>query len=306
MADEPELTVNGAPSTESAAPPASSVATEAPAPAVAESAAPPAEAPKTAAAPETPKTVAETPSLLEEVKAPGSEEPPKTEEPKVEAKTEEPKTEAKPEEKPAEAPKEGEKPAEAKTEEAPVEKPPLAPVEYKYELPETVKLPDELKTEFHGVLDGLRADPSNVQPLIDFHIKAMTGFEKAVSQRQHDVFNTTRTQWQDQIKSDEEMGGSGFETTKSTVARMRDKLVSSAKPGSERYQKEMQEAQQFFRVTGGGDHPVLWRILHNAARWLDEPTPPPAEIKPAPQGRAPGDRRSLLYNNPTSPNNRNG
>lgn len=244
---------------------------------------------------EAPKTVADTPSLIEEAKAPGSEEPPKVEEvkPAEPAKVEEaPKVDA-----------EGKPIVEAKPEDKPVEpeKPVLQPVEYKYELPEHLALTDETKTFLNGVLDAFRQDPTNTQPLIDFHVKALEAFADMTRQQQHVAFNDTRMGWQKEITGDEELGGSGFETTKAKVARMRDLLVTSANPAKEpeRYAKEMKEFQQFVRITGAGDHRAFWRILNNAGTRLDEPALPSVEIKPAPNGRMPGERRmSRLYDKP--------
>jgi len=260
-------------------------------------------------------TVAETASLLEsatleEPKPEGDKKPAeaapaevKAEEKAADAPKEgdQPKT-ADGDKKPVEAAKEGDQP---KPEEKPAEPPKLEPVEYKFELPEGFNLADDLKTQFTGVLDGFRQDPSNVQPLVDFHVAEVNRIVEKIGDDQHRVFNDTRREWQKQIKGDEEFGGAGFETSSKAVARMRDLLVSSHKPGTPEYDRQAKEANEFFRITGAGDHPVLWRILHNAARYLDEAPLPPANIGPAPGGRAPnGSKRSMLYDNPTSPNNR--
>jgi hypothetical protein len=274
---------------ESAAP-APAVVAAAPAPVVVET--PPA-APPVAPAPvvaEEPKTVVETPSLLETVDAPG---------------------EVKPEEKPAEVKPAEVKPAEVKADDKPTEAPPAEPpkpaelpkVEYKYEIPENLlTLPDERRTQLHETLDNFRADPSNVQPLIDFHLQAIKDYAAQVGQHQHKQFNDTRAAWQKEIQADPELGGNGYETTKQAVARMRDLLVSSAKPGTKRYAADLKAASEFFRVTGSGDHPVMWRMLHNVARFLDEPPVPSAEIGvPKDNGRGPNvSRRDLIYNHPSS------
>lgn len=260
------------------------------------------EQPKQEAEAPKPLTVAETPSLLEEAKAPGDDKPaaeaPKAEEekPAAEAKAEEKPAEVKPEDKPAE----GEQPKEEAA--AAPEAPP--PVEYKYELPENVTLPDERRAELHTTLDAFRADPSNLQPLIDFHVAEVNRRDEALLQQQHDVFNDTRKAWRDQIKADPEMGGSGFETTVRAVLRMRDMLVSSHPIGTPEYDRESKEFNEAARVTGFGDHPAIWRMLHNAARFLDEAQPLQTDIAPAPNGRAPGSKRGLLYNHPSSPNNK--
>lgn len=248
-----------------------------------------------------PLTVAETPSLLEEAKAPGAEDKPAEVEKPAEVKAEEKPAEIKPEEKPAEK-TEADKPKE----EAPAAPEAPPPVDYKFELPENVTLPDERRTEFLGVLDAFRADPTNVQPLIDMHVAEVNRQSEIIGQQQHDQFNETRKTWRDQIKADPEMGGSGFETTTRAVARMRDLLVSSHPIGTPEYDREAKEFNEAARITGFGDHPAIWRMLHNAARFLDEAQPLAVDIAPAPTGRQPGSRRGLLYNHPNSPNNKGG
>lgn len=258
-----------------------------------------------------PATVAETASLLEEAKAPDGksgvtegEKPPESEKPVEEVKAEgEKPAEVKPEDKPTEK-TEAEKAEGDKPKEEVAAAPELPKVDYKFELPENVTLPDERKTEFLGVLDGFRADPSNVQPLIDFHVAEVNRQAEVLSQQQHDVFNDTRKTWRDEIKADPQMGGSGFQTTVGAVARMRDLLVSSHPVGTPEYDRDAKSFNEAARITGFGDHPAIWRLLHNAARYLDEAKPLAVDIAPAPTGRQPGSKRGLMYNHPTSPNNK--
>ena len=87
------------------------------------------------------------------------------------------------------------------------------------------------------------------------------------------------------------------------IARMRDMLVSTAKPGTDQYKADHQELEQFLRVTGAGDHPVFLKMLHNAARWFDEPQAKDLPDNPRPppnNGRAPGRGRAALYDHPSS------
>jgi hypothetical protein len=259
------------------------------------------------AEPAKPATVAETPSLLEEARGPDGKsavvEGEKAAEEAKPAEGEKPKEE-KSADKPAEAADAAKAEADKPKEEAAPVVEPLPKVDYKFELPENVTLPDERKTEMFGLLDGFRADPSNLQPLIDFHVAEVNRQAAHLEQQQHDVFNDTRKTWRDEIKADPEMGGSGFQTTTGAVARMRDLLVSQHPVGSPEYDRQAKEANEFFRITGAGDHPVMWRIMHNAARWLDEAKPLATDIAPAPTGRQPGSKRALMYNHPTSPNNK--
>lgn len=272
----------GTSATESAAP-ASSPAVAAPAAAPEPVAAPePAPAPvvEPAAAPAVvePAAPAAEPTLLQKhdaeaaAKAAKPAEPAKPEAAKpAEAKPAEP---AKPvEAKPADAPKPEGEPAPA------AEPAALEPVEYKYELPETIKLDDATRTSFHTALDAFRTDPAaGAQGLIDLHNKTMTDYAKSVADEQHKVWNDTRKGWQTEVMADEQLGGAGFQTTMGAIARMRDLLVPEGRRAA---------FDSFLQVTGAGDHPEFLRILHNAARLYDEAPMAPPNPRPAPNGGKP-------------------
>lgn len=187
--------------------------------------------------------------------------------------------------KPAEAAKPGdpEKPAEASPE--------LPKVEYKYDLPETIKMDDAQKGEFTSALDKFRADPAGgAQGLIDLHNKALQSFAEQSTANQYKVWNDTRAEWRTKVMADPELGGSGHQTAMGAIARMRDLLVG---------EKEAPAFEDFLRATGAGDHPAFLRMLHNAARYFDEPALPPPGAKPSPNnGKPPG--RGRLYDHPTS------
>ena len=204
----------------------------------------------------------------------------------------------------AEAPKsEAAKDAKPEGEAKPVEAQPepLAPVEYVYELPNTLKMDDGLKTELHTALDTFRADPAKgVQPLIDLHNKivgdVVTQNAAETLRNQHKAFNDTRSQWNTDWAADPEIGGSGYQTSMRAIARMRDQFVSDALPGTPKYQADLKGFEDFLRVTGAGDHPAFGRFLHNLARAFDEPAPPPVNTKPPPNhGQKPGSSKEKLY-----------
>lgn len=176
---------------------------------------------------------------------------------------------------------------------APVEPAKPEPVAYEYALPETIKLDDATKTEFHTALDGFRADPAKgAQALIDLHNKAMGDYAASIVANQHKAFNDTRSSWQKDVLADEEIGGAGHQTSMRAIARMRDLFVP---------EKERASFDQFLRVTGAGDHPQFLKLLHQAARYIDEPSLPPANITPPPNnGKPPGRRRDAIYDHPSS------
>lgn len=254
------------------------------------------------AAPAAIELVAERPSLLETVgkepAKPAEAKPAEAAKPTEAAAVEKPAAELKP---PEVAKPEGEaKPAE-------VAKPePLVAVDYKYELPPTLKLDDALKGELHGALDAFRADPAQgVQPLIDLHNKVVsdlvTQHAETTLRDQHKSFNDTRTQWNKDWAADEQIGGAGYQTALRAVARMRDQFVSAELPGTPKYDADRKSFEEFLRVTGAGDHPAFGRFLHNVARAFDEPALPPTNGKPAPSnGMKPGSRRERMYDHPSS------
>jgi hypothetical protein len=193
------------------------------------------------------------------------------------------------------------------------------PVAYEYKLPETLKMDDALKGEFHSTLDSFRADPAKgAQGLIDLHNKILTdqvtAITKQMETRQREVFAETNKQWHKDILADPILGGSGYQTTSAAVARMRDLLVPEEMTRPRKWDDgspRMSELQEFMRVTGAGNHRVLWHILHNAARYLDEPQAEnlPTDLKPpADIGRDPSRRRgaAILYDNPRSKPNGGG
>ena len=225
------------------------------------------------------------------------------------------KPEAKPDDKPADpakkepnvtdAAKPGEKDAEAKpaqpVEAKPAEPVKSEPVEYKYTIPDVIKLDDARKAELHTALDEFRANPAEgAQKLMDLHAGAMTAFKDSLLQLQKDAFNDTRKEWRTKVMADSEIGGAGHMTAMQAIARVRDAAVSAAKPGSKQYQADMAAFNDALRITGAGDHPAILRAFHNMARWMDEPqsTTIPTEITPPKgNGRAP---KSSMYDHPSS------
>lgn len=305
MADEPTLTVvtpePAAPAAEApvqspeqaAAPPPADVSSVAPTDDGSAAAPAPSETPADA-----PKAAAETATLMEEIgePAPKAEEAPKVEE-------------AKPAEAVADTPKpegekvEGEKPAEAQPE--PQQATTLEQIAWAeaYKLPETLSIDDAVRDQLHTALDAFRVDPkANAQQLIDLHVSRMQAYADQVAREQRNVFDQTRAEWRKQAIEDAEFGGQKWEESRVQIADVRNQLVSDAEPGSERYAREWKEWTDMCRYTGAGDHPALFRLLNNIAKRIGEAPPPTGEIRPAPHGR--DRKRSLLYDNPTSPNNR--
>lgn len=295
MADEAENAVAPA-ATPDAAP-----AAAAPEPVV--SAAPePAAAAEPAAAVAAPEAPISEPTLLEGVKAPGTEDAPAADADKAAEAA--PAADAKPAEVKADPAKpEGDKPAEAAADKpadpvAEPVKPAVEPLDYKYELPETLKLDDTQRGELHGAIDAYRADPSNLQPLVDYHNQRMTQYAEHLGREQYRVFNETRKGWRDEVLADPEIGGAGHHTAMQAIARMRDTFASSHEPGTAEHAADLADFDAFLRMTGAGDNKIFLKMMHRFAQFADEPRMITAEIKPAPQPKMKGG--SPLYDHPNS------
>ena len=198
--------------------------------------------------------------------------------------------------KPAEAkPAEPAKDATAKPEEAkPVEAAKPEPIEYKYTLPESITIDDKLRGQLHEALDKFRADPAaGVQGLIDLHNNQILAFSHAADQNQRRVFNEYRAENRKAVMADPEIGGSGHQTAMGAIARMRDMLAPKGSLEPRKFddgKPRLSEFDEFLESTGAGDHPLFLKILHNVARYLDEPqasqlpaNPRPARVR-APKG----------------------
>ena len=243
-----------------------------------------------------------TPTLLEkfdtETKAAAESAEPKetakAEPVAPEAKTDVKPTETKPgEAKAADAPKDGDKPFEA-------EPAALAPLEYKYALPETLTMDDVLKGEVHKAFDSLRT--GDAQPLIDFYAKQRQQDAEQTLRNQFDTFNKTKETWEKDWLADPEIGGAGHRTALKAIARTRDLGISSAAPGTKQYEADRAQFDQFLVITGAGSHPAFARLLHNLSRFTSEPQAEdiPTDIKPTrTNGKAP---KGGIYNHPSSAN----
>jgi hypothetical protein len=237
-----------------------------------EPAAPAVEAPKAEPHP------SEVPSLLEQVAKKPDEKPAEVAKP-----AEAPKVDAKPEDKPAEV---------AKPEVvAPVEP---EKIEWKFELPETLKADEPTLAKFTGALDGLMKPESRAeaaQSLLNQHNDAMVAYDKQLRENQVKAFNDTRAEWRKQVMADAQIGGAGHQTAMGAIARMRDMAISDAKPGTPQYEADAKEFNDFLRITGAGDHPAYLKQLHRFARFFDEPSVPAPGAQPTKtNGVAPGSK----------------
>ena len=211
--------------------------------------------------------------------------------------------------KPAEAAKSAEKPAVAAAKPAEVAAPTNVIDFAKFKMPDALKdttADNPRMVEFSGALtEALKSPQDAGQKLLDMHAAAMTEYANQTLKNQIKAFNETRNGWAKDVMGDAQIGGAGHDTAMGAIARMRDMLVSTAQPGTKEYAADHKALDTFLRVTGAGDHPVFLRMLHNAARYFDEPGLPPDNPQPPPDnGRQNGARKRILYDHPRSTANR--
>lgn len=171
-----------------------------------------------------------------------------------------------------ETPAEPEKPAEP----APVE-PGAEAAKYEFKFPEHIKREDEAVAAFEGLLGKAKVPPEMAQEMLDLHGQHVAKLADQMLAHQHQAFGEMRAQWRDQIKSDPILGGAGFQTAQKDVAYARDILVPK---------EHRADFDQWMKTTGSGDHIAMWRILHNAAKFLKEPAPVQAGSPPAGIGKS--------------------
>ena len=184
----------------------------------------------------------------------------------------------------------------------PVVAAPDAPVAYQpFTLPEGVTADEKRIAAYSEIAGRYKIPQEDAQALLDMHTSTMQAFAEQTAAQQHEQFANYRREQRERIKGDAEIGGAGFDTSAKAVARMRDLLVPK---------EHREEFDQMCRVTGCGDHLAFWRILHNAARFFDEPSPPAVSgVSAAPQpknnGRGKGSLGSVLYDSQAMVNLRN-
>lgn len=168
------------------------------------------------------------------------------------------------------------------------------PVKYEaFKLPEGVPVDEARINAFQEIVGPAKLDQETAQKLVDLHATTIQAMQQHLVQAQIDAFAETRRQWREKSMADEQIGGSGHQTAMRAAARMRDLLVGDGMKA---------EFAQFLADTGVGDHPVMIKIFHNAARLFDEPAAPPIQARPVPDRGGPGkpSKGAAIYDHPSS------
>lgn len=180
-------------------------------------------------------------------------------------------------------------------------------VEWEFALPEALQADDAVLGKFRDNLQSLLSPkegetPSHAaQRLLDMHAEQMAAYDKQLRADQVRVWNDTRKQWRTESMADPLIGGSGHQTALGVIGRVRDAIMSDARPGTPQFARDEKAFNEMLRLTGMGDHPVFLRAFYRAGRFIDEaPQPRPGAQPPPDLGRKPG-RRSLYSDDAPAP-----
>lgn len=164
----------------------------------------------------------------------------------------------------------------APEETAPAPEPP-APT-YEFVIPEGMTFKEEALGEYKTLLSEYKAPPELAQKMLDRHIREINRIQEESQQNQHVVWETTQTEWRDQVKADPELGGNRFETTMANCGTLvRSAALSDA---------ETAEFHQALNFTGAGNNPAIIRVLARVGELLKEGKPAPSAPPAQPQTRA--------------------
>lgn len=168
------------------------------------------------------------------------------------------------------APKEGEAPKPA--EPAPKAEPLTAEA---ITVPEGFNVDEPSMGKFLEIANELGLSKEGATKLVGLQAE----LAKQASEAGSKLWEDTQKQWQDQVRADQEIGGTKLEENLSHVAKLLDTFGSP-------------EVRQAFDITGAGNHPAVIKFLVKIGKELGEGGP----ISGSPS-TAPRDAASLLYPN---------
>ena len=121
------------------------------------------------------------------------------------------------------------------------------PEKYEFKLPDGVKVPDEVRSEYEGVFKELGLTQDQAQKLVDLQLK----FEQKAAEQTKAQWATTHQEWIAAFKADKEIGGDEA-AQKQSLAYAKKALASEfATPGF----------AEALEVTGAGNNPEVIRFL---------------------------------------------
>lgn len=150
-----------------------------------------------------------------------------------------------------------------------------APEKYEdFKLPEGVALDTEVMAGFQATAKALRLSQGDAQKLVDIG--------GAIVKRQLDQIAAVRSQWNEALSADKEIGGKDLEANKAVAMR-----------GLEAYATP--ELKEFLRSTGITEHPEMVRLFVKLGKSVSEDNGQKAGEGGGAKGQRPRELKDRLY-----------
>lgn len=123
--------------------------------------------------------------------------------------------------------------------------------------PEGLTVDEDMSKSFLEVMNDAALSPADrAQKLVDLQASLAT----KMAEETQKAWDTMQTEWQNQVRSDPEIGGDKLAPALGEIAKLVDKYGSS-------------ELRQVMDLTGAGNHPEVIKFLHKIAKDLGEGGP---------------------------------
>lgn len=130
----------------------------------------------------------------------------------------------------------------------------------KVTVPEGIEIDEKTLTDFRGLIADAKLTPQErAQKLIDLHASAL----KAAAEKPFNDAVAQIGKWQETVKADKELGGTGYEAMKSTISKALGQIGG----------KELKAMEEAFVYTGAGNHPEIVRAFYRMAKLIVEGDP---------------------------------
>ncbi len=153
-----------------------------------------------------------------------------------------------------------------------------APKDAELKLPEGVEVDQKFLEKAKETFKTQGMSTAQQQAVVDAYAAHAAEQNKAFTEAQA----KQREEWRTQIKSDPVLGGAKFDASQATVAKAVDKFFG-------------EEGRKLFDLTGFGDHPAIFRALHQIGVRVSEDSISETVTEP-PRERT----LSNIYDHPTS------
>jgi hypothetical protein len=141
-----------------------------------------------------------------------------------------------------------------------------------FKAPEGVTFDEKQIKQLTDIVGVHQLPQEAAQQLIDLYVSETNRFREEVARHQVEVWNRTKEQWINDVKSDPELGGNRMETVLGNAKHFIENLAGT--------KEQFNQLMTALDMTGMGNHPALIRLFANAYERYREPSPVPANPGP--------------------------